>query len=238
MYTERAPGGINNLCMNDHNTTQELSILEKQRQANRLSYQRNKEKRKKACLDNHYKNHEKCVHSMRKYRKDNKERIKASCREYYQLNKERRQQYARSYIALNKEKIKETNRIYSKRKRISDPYYRLVSNIRTRMYGAIKQQLAGKSKPTFKLLGCTVKEFTVYISKKFEPGMTWENYSKDSWHIDHIKPCNTFDLTDPEQQKECFHYSNLRPLWSKENLSRPKDGSDLPVPLNLYILEE
>ena len=53
-----------------------------------------------------------------------------------------------------------------------------------------------------------------------QTGMTWQNWNKNGWHIDHIKQCCTFDLSKPEEQKECFHYTNLRPLWANENLSR------------------
>ena len=53
--------------------------------------------------------------------------------------------------------------------------------------------------------------------------MTWENHTTHGWHIDHVKPCAVFDLSKPEEQKKCFHYTNLQPLWAKENLS--KSGS-------------
>ena len=49
--------------------------------------------------------------------------------------------------------------------------------------------------------------------------MTWQNYG-DGWHIDHIHPCAAFDLTDPEQQKACFHWSNLQPLWAIDNFRK------------------
>jgi hypothetical protein len=50
--------------------------------------------------------------------------------------------------------------------------------------------------------------------------MTWDNYGKYGWHLDHIKPCSSFNLKDPEQQLQCFHWSNQQPLWAKDNLSK------------------
>lgn len=69
----------------------------------------------------------------------------------------------------------------------------------------------------------------VHLESQFEPGMTWENRRK--WHIDHIIPCAAFDLTDTEQQRACFHYTNLRPLWASENISKgTKILDDTEVP--------
>jgi hypothetical protein len=65
------------------------------------------------------------------------------------------------------------------------------------------------------LLGCSIEEFKEHIEKKFKKGMTWNNYGE--WELDHIKPCCSFDLTDLEQQKLCFHYTNIQPLWKKEH---------------------
>jgi HNH endonuclease. len=50
--------------------------------------------------------------------------------------------------------------------------------------------------------------------------MSWDNYGRDGWHIDHIRPCASFDLTDPEQQRQCFHYTNLQPLWAADNIRK------------------
>ena len=71
---------------------------------------------------------------------------------------------------------------------------------------------------TEKLLGCTFEYFIEYLQRLFKVGMTWKNYGK--WHIDHIKPCASFDLSKLEAQKKCFHYTNLQPLWAEENLKK------------------
>lgn len=107
----------------------------------------------------------------------------------------------------------------------TDPEYRFLTRTRTRVY----QALSGfrKGAKTVELLGAPIRDVRDYIASKFKPGMRWDNWGE--WHIDHEKPCNTFDLSDPDQQKICFHYTNLRPLWKADNLQRPKDGSDLIV---------
>jgi hypothetical protein len=48
--------------------------------------------------------------------------------------------------------------------------------------------------------------------------MTWENWTIDVWHLDHIRPCTSFDLKDEDQQRVCFNWRNLRPIWARENL--------------------
>ena len=68
------------------------------------------------------------------------------------------------------------------------------------------------------LLGCSIEKLWEHLESKFQPGMTRENHGK--WHIDHIRPCISFNLTDLEQQKICFHYTNLQPLWAEDNLKK------------------
>jgi len=68
------------------------------------------------------------------------------------------------------------------------------------------------------LLGCSLEEFIVKIESQFKPEMSWKNYGK--WHLDHIRPIATFDLSDFEQQRQCFHHSNFQPLWAEENLRK------------------
>lgn len=101
------------------------------------------------------------------------------------------------------------------RKRKACLAFRLLTNLRNRVYKAVLRK-AGR---TLALTGCSPSELVIHLEKQFVPGMNWENYGK-LWEIDHIRPCETFDLRDPEQQKVCFHFSNLRPLDRYTNRSR------------------
>jgi hypothetical protein len=74
-----------------------------------------------------------------------------------------------------------------------------------------------KSMTTFELLGCTGYALQQWIQFQFTEDMMWCQVGKEI-HIDHIRPCSSFDLTDPEEQKKCFHWTNLQPLWAKDNL--------------------
>ncbi len=88
----------------------------------------------------------------------------------------------------------------------------------------INYSLRGKRKfaRTMELTGCSAEYLKKYLETKFKKGMTWENHGRKGWHIDHIKPCASFDLSNLRQQKKCFHYKNLQPLWAEENLRKNK----------------
>jgi len=106
---------------------------------------------------------------------------------------------------------------YLERRR-NDPSFKILTILR----GRIKDVLKGHSKSdsTINILGCTIEELWKHLESKFKTGMTRENHGE--WHVDHIKPCASFDLTDPGQQVICFHYSNLQPLWAIDNMRKGK----------------
>jgi hypothetical protein len=118
------------------------------------------------------------------------------------------------YYEKNKTMILEKHRIYHNQKRIKDINFRIISYLRTRIYDALKYNR--KSEHTIDLLGCSIKQLRQHLQSQFRPGMTWQNYGK--WHIDHIRPCASFNLQDPIEQTKCFNYTNLQPLWAKDNL--------------------
>tara|TARA_B110000902_G_C14056220_1_gene493664 strand:- start:119 stop:703 length:585 start_codon:yes stop_codon:yes gene_type:complete len=103
-------------------------------------------------------------------------------------------------------------------RRRTDPNFKILTILR----GRIKDVLKGHSKSdsTINILGCTIEELWIYLESKFTEGMTRQNHGK--WHVDHIIPCASFDLTKPEQQVKCFHYTNLQPLWALDNLKKGK----------------
>ena len=181
-----------------------LDNKEERKQYDKQYYLNNKEKKKQYNLDNKEK--------LKQYRLNNKEKIKQYKKQYDLNNKEKSKQYKKQYNLDNKEK----RRKYENEKFKRDPNHKLAKIIRTRITSALKGK--SKSKSTLELLGCSVEEAWNHLESKFEPGMTKENHGL--WHIDHIKPCAKFDLTDPEQQAICFRYTNLEPLWAVDNFKK------------------
>ena len=111
---------------------------------------------------------------------------------------------------------------YRTNKYANDPQFRMKQLLRVRLHSALKRSVNGrvatKCGPTLGLLGCSMDFFMKYIQAQFTAGMTWERYGE--FHIDHIRPCASFDLTSKEQQKICFHWTNLQPLWAVDNLKK------------------
>lgn len=107
---------------------------------------------------------------------------------------------------------------YRKRRRADDPVFKLLDNLSSRLRMALKR--GSKSASTHEFLGCTGMELRHHLESLFQPGMSWANYGRGGWHVDHKRPCASFDLADPEQQRACFHYTNLQPLWELDNLKK------------------
>ena len=97
---------------------------------------------------------------------------------------------------------------------------KMASTLRARIFAAIRASSTTKAYKSINLLGCDIPQVKAHIESLWLPGMTWDNWSRTGWHIDHIRPCASFDLTDPEQQRQCFHYTNLQPLWAADNLRK------------------
>jgi len=162
-------------------------------------------------------NKDKLKQQKKAYRDANKDRIKLQNKTYREVNKDK----IKVYHEVNKDKKNKRNRERKK----NDIQYKLSDNLRTRLYHAINNnQKVGSA---VRDLGCTIDELKTYLESKFQPGMNWDNWTIDGWHIDHIKPLSSFDLSDRKQMLEACHYTNLQPLWSKDNLTK-SDKIDHP----------
>lgn len=177
----------------------DISNAKNRERRNKNKDEINKKRREQRILDESYKEY------MKEYRAKNKEHISLKTKEWQKINKE---------------KINSNRQIYLKNKLKNDINFKLQNTIRCRILIALKKQY--KSGSTIQLLGCSIQEARNHLESQFTEGMSWENHGKGitKWNIDHIKPICSFDLTDPENQKICFHYDNLRPLWAIDNLRK------------------
>lgn len=125
--------------------------------------------------------------------------------------------YKRFYYA-NRARVVKSKTARARIRYREDPLFRLVRNLRRRVSLAVTSQSTTKDETTLKLVGCTLEHLIGHLESQFREGQCWDNYGQ--WHIDHIRPCASFDLSDPLQRKECFHWSNLQPLWGDENLAK------------------
>jgi len=170
-------------------------------------YAHSDEMRKKRRI-RHIKTRDIALRQMAEYRKLNSDRIQKSKAKWY----------ARSDVKERLQK-KFFNRYYS------EPCFRLGSTLRVRVRRAVKAQAGQKAFKTIQLIGCNIESLRQHLESMFKRGMSWTNYGR-SWHIDHIIPCAAFDLTDPRQQRQCFHFTNLRPLSAKANIRKSAKITD------------
>lgn len=191
----------------------------------------NIEKLDKESVERYAKNKERIKKEVQEWRKKNADRVKAYRKQWYAgkgkkyraARKEkvaaRERAYRKEYAKKNRVKMNENARRYVAEKRIKNLNFKILTTIRNRLMGCLRSK---KQDRTLVLLGCDIPFLKNYLEARFKPGMTWENHGKGEgkWHVDHIKPCASFDFTDHAQQKICFHYTNLQPLWGYLNLRK------------------
>jgi Prasinovirus endonuclease VII len=202
-------------------TELEKERLEKRRASKRRYREQNREKIRESNRQYREQNRERCNAAIKKWQLKNIEDCRAACRRYYMRNRDKIRAACRAakkkWARENRERLLKYHREWEARQRKNNPRFRISRNLRTRIYQALRGKT--KSAKTLELLGCSVEHLKVWLTLYFQPGMSWSNYGT-CWHIDHIRPCVSFDLTDPKQQKECFNYTNLQPLFAIENLKK------------------
>ena len=173
----------------------------------KLRYERNKEK----------------VAAQAKVRYEkNKESILARNKEYSKKwdkkNPEKRAGYWKKYYEKNKAHLLKANTQYKAKRMKNDPGFRAMVAVRKRLVRALKGER--KFYSFMEKVGRSIQELRLHIESQFKPGMTWENYGNAGWHIDHILPLSKFDLSNEKDFAKAVHYTNLQPLWQKENIKK------------------
>jgi len=113
-----------------------------------------------------------------------------------------------------RKKRRPRNEVYSERYR-DDALYKLDKCIRALVYRSLRGKKLNK---TEQYLGCSIEELKKYLESKWQLGMSWENYGRHGWHIDHIVPSSS--ASSVEELVKLQNYCNLQPLWAKDNLRK------------------
>ena len=152
--------------------------------------------------------------------KANKKHLSALNAKWVSENKE----YFLAYQAEYRLKNKATKKLWEQNDRKTNFNRRMGDRLRNRINCSIKKGIKGGS--AVRDLGCSIDELKSYLESRFQQGMSWDNWGTYGWHIDHIKPLSRYNLCIPEELKEACHYSNLQPLWAKDNLKKGDTYND------------
>ena len=162
--------------------------------------------------------HDEFLEQRRKWRESHPGVAAKAQRKWYKTHSEASTLSNKRWRKENADRFREHNRIYVLNRTRTDIGYKLAHNLRDRLRTAVKREY--KVGSAVRDLGCTVEYLKQHIESQFESGMSWDNYGQFGWHIDHIKPLDSFDLTNRSQLLQACNYTNLRPLWWNENLSK------------------
>ena len=177
-------------------------------------YYNNKEKEQQQKIEYYKNNSDKLKSYSKKYRIENPEKIKKDNIEYRINNVEKLKQKRVEYYNKNKQEINKKQGERLKKRYQFDVIYKLKVNVRNRITAFVNKN----GTKTFELIGCSPEFLKHHLENQFTEGMTWENHSTNGWHIDHIKPLSSAK-TEEEVIKLC-HYTNLKPMWSEDNLRK------------------
>jgi hypothetical protein len=142
-------------------------------------------------------------------------------RQYYLSNSQYFTTYRNKHAGRYKVWRKKNRRhlaFYRKELKIRDPNFKVACSLRSYISTLIRNAGGNKTLKSVELLGCSIEQFRQHLEQQFVDGMGWDNYGE--WHIDHIIPCSSFNLSILEEQKKCFHYTNTQPLWKIDNLRK------------------
>jgi len=136
------------------------------------------------------------------------------------MAKAKTQEYHKRWRKENRKKCSQYTYKSTKKRKKNDPAFKALCNLRRRFSDIMKSTKNGGTARMSQLIGCTTQELANHLEKQFTEGMSWDNYGFYGWHVDHIKPCASFNHDDEAQVRQCWHYTNLQPLWAEDNLAK------------------
>ena len=184
----------------------------------------------KACFKRHYqKNKVAKAEYDKRYYEENKVDIAEQQKRHYEENKEAKAEYGKRYREENKPARAEKGKLYKRKRRATDPLFKLTHNIRGLIGNSFRNGGFNKKSKTAEILGCSFEEYYAHIESQFTDGMSWQRMSEI--HIDHRLPLSAANTE--EEILVLNHYRNLQPLWATENLA--KSDSYCPDDLAAYF---
>lgn len=150
---------------------------------------------------------------LARYRENQKRDHKAA----YARRQAKELAYKKEY--RQRQSVKDAHAKRQRDKKASDPGYRVKKNLADRLRSMIISSGSQKEMTTLEFVGCTASQLRDHIERQFAKWMNWSNYGT-KWQVDHIIPCAAFDHSDTNQVRQCWHFSNLRPLCAIENASK------------------
>jgi len=163
--------------------------------------------------------------AKKRWNKKNKENFPDYHKEYYQKHKatilKSREEYRQTHqkeIIQYRQNHKENTRIYENGKWANNIDFKLRKILRSRLFNALRNN--AKRGSAVRDLGCSIPELKIHLESKFQEGMTWENWSFKGWHIDHVIPLDSFNLSNRKEFLRACHYTNLQPMWGEENMKK------------------
>jgi len=153
---------------------------------------------------------------LKSWRLKNKEYLKKYSDKWISENPEKVKKYSKKAYLKNKESINEYQKFYVKKRRLSDPLFKLKTNLRNLIKNSLQKQGYTKKSKTYDIVGISYDEFREYIESQFTDGMCWDNYGE--WHLDHIIPICSAD--SESSAIDLCYYKNFQPLWAVDNQTK------------------
>lgn len=163
-------------------------------------------------------NQEKRKETLKKYYNNNREQELLRLKKYREENPEKRNNTKQKWVNNNRLEYNSYASNWKKQKRMKDPIFKLLNNLRTRTKDYLFKMNNFSDEKLKSIIGCSADELITHFESQFKEGMSWDNYGFYGWHIDHIIPLSS--AKNEEELLKLSHYTNLQPLWMLENIKK------------------